>query len=104
MLYSLVFGEGVMNDATSVALLRVIQVSASSRRLVDEEVQFLTINDSLASQMPQMPSEGATMKDLCSQDGQGCSQLYCPTWLLGIPCLNRLEQNATTRFEKLRME
>lgn len=29
VLYSLVFGEGVMNDATSVALLRVIQVSPS---------------------------------------------------------------------------
>ena len=28
VLYSLVFGEGVMNDATSVALLRVIQVGA----------------------------------------------------------------------------
>lgn len=26
ILYSLVFGEGVMNDATSVALLRAVQV------------------------------------------------------------------------------
>lgn len=28
VLYSLVFGEGVMNDATSVAILRAVQVSA----------------------------------------------------------------------------
>ena len=27
LLYSLVFGEGVMNDATAVALLRAVQVS-----------------------------------------------------------------------------
>ena len=27
LLYSLVFGEGVINDATSVALLRAVQVS-----------------------------------------------------------------------------
>ena len=26
LLYSLVFGEGVINDATSVALLRAVQV------------------------------------------------------------------------------
>ena len=26
LLYSLVFGEGVMNDATSIALLRAVQV------------------------------------------------------------------------------
>lgn len=29
LLYSLVFGEGVMNDATAVALLRAVQVSPS---------------------------------------------------------------------------
>lgn len=28
VLYSLVFGEGVMNDATSVAILRAVQVNA----------------------------------------------------------------------------
>lgn len=28
LLYSLVFGEGVINDATSVALLRAVQVRA----------------------------------------------------------------------------
>ena len=31
MLYSLVFGEGVMNDATSVALLRAVQVRLNGR-------------------------------------------------------------------------
>lgn len=29
LLYSLVFGEGVINDATAVALLRAVQVSCS---------------------------------------------------------------------------
>ena len=29
LLYSLVFGEGVINDATSVALLRAVQVKSS---------------------------------------------------------------------------
>lgn len=29
LLYSLVFGEGVINDATAVALLRAVQVSIS---------------------------------------------------------------------------
>ena len=28
LLYSLVFGEGVINDATSVALLRAVQVGS----------------------------------------------------------------------------
>ena len=28
LLYSLVFGEGVINDATAVALLRAVQVAA----------------------------------------------------------------------------
>ena len=30
LLYSLVFGEGVINDATAVALLRAVQVSTHS--------------------------------------------------------------------------
>ena len=31
VLYSLVFGEGVMNDATSVAILRAVQVNPLTR-------------------------------------------------------------------------
>ena len=31
LLFSLVFGEGVINDATSVALLRTVQVSLACR-------------------------------------------------------------------------
>ena len=35
LLYSLVFGEGVINDATAVALLRAVQVTATSIILLD---------------------------------------------------------------------
>jgi NhaP-type Na+/H+ or K+/H+ antiporter len=38
ILYSLVFGEGVMNDATSVALLRAVQVREQPPRVVNAVV------------------------------------------------------------------
>ena len=39
LLYSLVFGEGVINDATAVALLRAVQVAALA------EIQHTPVND-----------------------------------------------------------
>ena len=48
LLYSLVFGEGVINDATAVALLRAVQVCSSCSHLSSQPYTALPLSTTAA--------------------------------------------------------
>ena len=86
LLYSLVFGEGVINDATSVALLRAVQVrmaTQSTRQVLGSQAQ--------AGLQGSLQAQEAPTFHKCRQQPVGCSAVQhsaptcrCLLWLQSL--------------------